>query len=93
MSKMNYKKYNEAEREYWAQAKAQGKRQFILREIVFNIILWLAITVAIGFTDRSGSASVWSVAFTAIVLLPICLLGGYLSGRWKWSDFEKKYPE
>ena len=90
---MDYRRYNEAEREYWAYTKAQGKRRFILRELRFNIILWLAITVIIGLTDHSGSASVWSVAFTAIVLLPICVLGGYLSGRWKWSDFEKKYPE
>jgi hypothetical protein len=36
---------------------------------------------------------VWSVALTALVMLPVFLLGGYLSGNWKWSDLEKKYPE
>jgi len=26
-------------------------------------------------------------------MLPIILLGGYLAGRWKWQDLEKKYPD
>ena len=93
MFKKDYKKYNEAERNYWAQTKAEGKRRFILREMVFNIILWPGITAVVGFTDRPRPISVRSVASTAIVMLPVFLLGGYLSGKWKWSDFEKKYPE
>jgi hypothetical protein len=28
-----------------------------------------------------------------LVLLPVCLLGGYLEGKWRWQDFEKKYAE
>jgi len=93
MFQKDYKKYNEAEREYWAQTRAQGKRRFILREVVFNIILWLGITAVVGFTGLSRPFSVRSVALTAVVMLPVFLLGGYLSGQWKWSDFEKKYPE
>jgi|SRR5579864_2211723 len=90
--KMDYRRYNEAEREYWAYTKAQGKRRFILREIIFNIILWLGVTIVVDLTDRPYP-SVRSVAITAAIMLPVFLLGGYLSGRWKWSDFEKKYPE
>jgi len=93
MFKKDYKKYNEAERAYWAHTKAQGKRRFVLREMVFNIILWLGITVLVGFTDRPRPNSLRSVASLAIVMLPIFLLGGYLSAKWKWSDFEKKHPE
>ena len=91
MFKKDYKKYNEAERLYWAQTREQGKRRFILREMVLNIILWLGITVVLGFTERP--ASVQSIASLAIIMLPVFLLGGYLSAKWKWSDFEKKYPE
>ncbi len=91
MFKKDYKKYNEAERAYWVHTKAQGKRRFIVREMIFNIILWLGITVLVGFRDRSNS--VRSVASLAIVTLPVFLLGGYLSAKWKWSDFEKKYPQ
>ena len=92
MSKMDYKKYNEAQRDYWAHTKAQGKRRFIVREVEFNIILWLGVTILVGFTDRPHP-SVRSAALTAMIMLPVFLLGGYLSGKWKWSDFEKKYPE
>lgn len=91
MFKKDYKKYNEAERLYWAQTRAQGKRRFIFREMVLNIILWLGITVVVGFTERP--ASVQSVTSLAVITLPFFLLGGYLSAKWKWSDFEKKYPE
>jgi hypothetical protein len=27
-----------------------------------------------------------------VIMLPIFLLGGYLTGSWKWKDLEKKYP-
>jgi hypothetical protein len=27
------------------------------------------------------------------IMLPIFLLGAYLTGLWKWKDLEKKYPE
>lgn len=91
MFKKDYKKYNEAERLYWAQTRAQGKRRFVFREMVLNIILWLGITVVLGFTERP--TSVQSIASTAIIMLPVFLLGGYLSAMWKWSDFEKNYPE
>lgn len=89
---MDYKKYNEAERAYWAQAKVQGKRRFILHEMLFNIILWVGVTVVLPFTDRPRP-SLQSLSRIAITMLPIFLLGGYLSGKWKWSDFEKKHPD
>lgn len=28
-----------------------------------------------------------------LVLFPVFLLGGYLEGKWRWQDFEKKYSE
>jgi hypothetical protein len=92
MFNKDYKKYNEAERDFWAQTKAQGERRFILREMVFNIILWPGITAVLPFADRPRPSSLRSVVLTAVVMLPIFWLGGYLSGKWKWSDFKKKYP-
>lgn len=84
---------NQAVGAYSAQTKTQRKRRFILRDMVSNIILWLGITVVVGFTDHPRPNSVRSVATLAIVMLPIILLGGYLSAKWKWSDFEKKHSE
>ena len=52
----------------------------------------LAVAV-LGNHENSFFASVRSIAFPALVLFPLCLLGGYLAGRWKWKDFEKKYLE
>lgn len=46
-----------------------------------------------GFRGRPRSNSLRFVASLAIVTLPVFLLGGYLSAKWKWSDFEKKYPQ
>ena len=79
MFKKDFKNYNEAEREYWTQTKAKGKRRFILRAMVFNIILWLVIIGVVTFTHQLSA--VWQVASTGIVMLPIFLLGGYLSGK------------
>ena len=33
------------------------------------------------------------IAFSSLITLPIFLVGGYLGGRWKWIDLDKKYPE
>ena len=71
----DHKKYNEAERAYWAHTKAQGKRRFTVREMAFNIILWLGIAVVLPFTDRPVRP-LRSVASVAVVMLPIFLLGG-----------------
>jgi hypothetical protein len=27
-----------------------------------------------------------------LILLPVCLLGGYLEAKWRWKDLGKKYP-
>jgi predicted benzoate:H+ symporter BenE len=31
--------------------------------------------------------------FVGVPMLTIFLLEGYLVGRWKWTDWNKKYPE
>ena len=88
---------NELKREHWLQCKARGKNRFIWREGVLPTVLTSYISVlavaVFGNHEHSFSASVRSIAFPALVLFPVCLLGGYLAGRWKWKDFEKKYPE
>jgi hypothetical protein len=97
-----FKRHTEAEidelkREYWLQSKARGKNRFIWREGVLPTLVtgFMGALVVEVFGDHSHSfsVSVRSIAFLALVLLPICLLGGYLTGRWRWKDFEKKYPE
>jgi len=88
---------NELKREHWLQSKAQGKARFIWREGVLPTVLTTHIGVlavaVLGNHENSFFASVRSIAFPALVLFPVCLVGGYLAGHWKWKDFEKKYPD
>jgi hypothetical protein len=42
------------------------------------------------FSVRLMLFEYWTARF---IMLAIFLLGGYLTGRWRWTDFEKKYPE
>jgi len=84
---------NEAERKYWADAKARWKTRFIQREATGSVLIWLIVLPAVQVLGNHGS---WlSGQFVAIwlVMLPIFLLEGYLTGSWRWKDPEKKYPE
>ena len=58
-----------------------------------KLLLWAVIVPMVMLSDRPHSFSVRETLPLAIFMLPIFLLGGYLSGRWKWKDFEKKFPE
>ena len=85
---------NELKRKYSLQIRKQGKNRFIWREgVLMGLGTWFVSVVAVdAFGDHSHS-SLQSYVYSALILLPICLLGGYLTGRWRWTDFEKKYPE
>jgi hypothetical protein len=86
------KNYSSLERQYWLQTKARGKGRFIWREVLFSLLICLVVVV--GVPALAGQSRSFSVAIlTVAVMLPICLLGGYLTGRWKWKELEKKYPD
>jgi hypothetical protein len=79
-------------RAHWLRTKAQGRTRFIRREVVFSFLFWLTLTPAVEvFAVRVSSVRL--IAFSSLLTLPIFLVGGYLGGRWKWIDLEKKYPE
>jgi hypothetical protein len=80
----------EAEREHWLRTKAKGKKGFVKREILWSFLFWLILMAVIG---AFGRWSVQETLVTSLIMLPIVLLGGYLSSGWKWKDLEKKYPE
>ena len=93
-----FKRYSTAEknaamRDYCLRTKEQGKGRFIWREVLASVLFWLILTPALYiFEDRTPYWSVRSMVFADLTLLPIFLLGGYLTGRWRWNDLEKKYP-
>jgi hypothetical protein len=92
----------ELERKSWLRMKARGENRFIWGEMLASLPIWLFVVFAIPameafanhspFSVRSTWLGHWTV-FSDLILLAIVLLGGYLTGRWRWTDFEKKYRE
>jgi hypothetical protein len=93
MFKASQAQINEAQRKYWLDAKARGKTRFILRESMVNILIWLVVLPAVEVFGNHEH--LFSLRFLVIwlVMLPIFLLGGYLTGSWRWKELERKYPE
>jgi hypothetical protein len=90
----NQAQVNEAMRKYWMDAKARGRKRFIWREAVAQMLVtWMLVPPGVQIFGNRGH--LFSLEFLSIwlILLPVCLLAGYLTGRWRWQDFEKKYPE
>ena len=90
-----FKSSPEANRKYWLHSKAQGKSRFIWREGVLPTLLtWFVVVPVVEiFGDHARSFSLRTTALIGVVTLPIMLFGGYLTGGWRWKDFEKKFPE
>ena len=88
-----FQKNSTAERTAWLQTQL-GKARFILGEVVYSFVFWLIARPGLDLViNRQSHSSVSAAIFASLVVLPICLLGGYLIGHWKWADLEKKYPE
>ncbi len=85
------KNHASLERQYWLRIKARGKRRFIWREVLFSLLI--CVVVVVGVPALEGHPRSFSVQSAILaVMLPICLLGGYLTGRWRWKELEKRYP-
>jgi len=87
------KNYNQLERKAWLQSREQGKSRFLWREVLGSVVTWLVVLPAVEFFGDHQHRFSGEFFLIWFVLLPIFLLGGYLSGGWKWKDLEKKYPE
>ena len=76
-------------RKQWQAAKATGKPQFLVRGVVGSLTTGLIILLGLALlrtqTFRLGIV-------LALVMLPIFVVGGYLTASWQWQDLEKKYP-
>lgn len=89
-----FRRYAEAERQYWLQTKERGKSRFIWREVLGTQIIGVIVVFATeALEDHTHPFSFRSTFSLILITLPIALLGGYLSGSGRWKDFEKKYSE
>jgi hypothetical protein len=84
---------NEAQRKYWRDAKERGKTRFIWRETIGSLLIWLIVLPVVQVFGNHGQLFSLQFAVIWLATLPIFILGGYLTGNWKWKDLEKKYPE
>ena len=86
-------KISQSERRYWQETKAAGKGRFVRRGVLGSLVTGLVILLglALRFAYLRTLQTTDLLAF--LIVLPIFLLGGYLTTVWQWQDFEKKYPE
>ena len=80
---------NEAQRKYWLDAKARDKTRFIWRDAIGSILIWLIVLPAVQVFGNRGPLLSLQFGVIWLILLPIFLLGGYLTGSWKWKDLKK----
>jgi hypothetical protein len=84
---------NEAQRMSWQDAKARGKTRFIWREAIETLLIWLIVVPAVEVFGKHVHLFSLQFLIVWLITLPIFILGGYLTGSWKWKDYDKKYPE
>ena len=58
-----------------------------------SFITGAIVLLGVALTDRSPSHSTKVYFLASLIMLPILLLGGYLTAHWQWQDLQKKYPE
>ena len=66
--------------------RAHGKKRFVIQQCLEILFAWLLMLAVFSIRDRFHLV-IW------LSLLPVLFLWGYLRGRWRWKDLEKKYPD
>ena len=86
-------KATQIEQKYWRETKAAGKGRFVRRGMLGSFVTGITILLVLASLDRSPAHSVKADLLISLIMLPIFLLGGYLTAHWQWQDLQKKYPE
>jgi hypothetical protein len=70
-----------------------GRDRFIWRQMFYVLVFGLILIPILDLLAfKTNPLSTQNVVID-LILLPVFLLGGYLEGKWRWQDFEKKYSE
>ena len=59
----------------------------MLASLVNGVIVLFCLAVL----DHTSSHFLKTDFLTSLIMLPIFLLGGYLTTHWQWQDLQKKY--
>ncbi len=84
------------EKEYWLRMRSGGRSRFIWREMVlkFSFPVWLIWTVLMSlFAFKSQPFSAYKIVSVGLFSLPVWLLSGYLTGKWRWKELDEKYSK
>jgi hypothetical protein len=85
---------NLAMRKYWLQVRAQGKKGLIRSELLLGFLIWIFICPVMDLWKSHGRlANTLTTIEVWLAVLFLCLLGSYLTAKWRWDDFEKKHPD
>lgn len=84
---------SQIERKQWLEAKAAGRNRFIWRQVLYVLVFGSTLMPILDLLAFKTNPLSEQNVVTDLILLPVFLLGGYLEGKWKWRDFEKRYAE
>jgi hypothetical protein len=84
---------SQIEQEHWQETKAAGKGRFVRRGMLGSLVNGLVILLALALLDHSPTHSLKADFLVLLIMLPIFLLGGYLTAHWQWQDLQKKYSD
>ena len=88
---MDEHRIEELKSQAWVRDKQAGRRRFIFREILRSLLLWLGIGIVLPLADRSHS---WRYDFSVgLAIIPVFVLGGFLTGKWRWKELIEKYGD
>ena len=86
---MNPHSAERLEWEYAQQAIANGRARFIRRELVGQLVMFVALMIGLYALDALHREA-RNTFFAVAILLPVWILGGYLQAIWKWKDILRK---
>ena len=59
--------------------------------MLYSLVFWLILMPVLDLLAfKTNPLSIQNIVID-LILLPVCLLGGYLEAKWRWKDLEKKY--
>jgi len=80
-------------REFWQETKEAGKGRFVRRGVLGSLVNGVVILIVLTLRHAYLRTFQTTDLLAYLIVLPIFLLGGYLTAVWQWQDFEKRFPE
>lgn len=60
--------------------------------MLYSLVFWLILMPLLDLLAFKTNPLLTQNIVIDLIVLPVCLLGGYLEAKWRWKDLEKKCP-